>query len=260
MTLPALFVSHGAPTLGMTDCPTRDFLKALPADLSRPKAILAISAHWETSAPRVSSLARQTTIHDFYGFPPELYAMRYEPPGAPDLAQRVVDILQDAGLKDAALDGTRGLDHGAWVPLELMYPDADIPVIQLSIQPHRGAAYHHAIGEALGSLRDEGILIFASGSLTHNLREFRPAYLHGSVDPKDWVLTFQKWVADAIAKNDLVALEDFDTAPEGKRNHPTDEHFLPIFVAMGAGGLNKAKRLHDEVMYSILAMDAYSFG
>src|SRR5690242_11961784 len=132
---PALFLSHGAPTLPLVDAPARDFLRGLGRELGRPSAILVASAHWETPAPMVSTIARNTTIHDFYGFPRELYQLRYEPPGAPDIAAAAADLLNKAGLATEE-DATRGLDHGAWVPLLLMYPEADIPTFQLSIQPH----------------------------------------------------------------------------------------------------------------------------
>src|SRR4051812_21395212 len=165
---PAIFLSHGAPTLPLADAPARDFLRNLGQELGRPSAILVASAHWETPAPVVSTTARNTTIHDFYGFPRELYALRYEPPGAPDIAVAAADLLPRAGLP-AGQDPTRGLDHGAWVPLLLMYPEADIPTFQLSIQPHLGPRHHLAAGKALAPLRQQDVLIIGSGAFTHNL-------------------------------------------------------------------------------------------
>ncbi|MDF1750273.1 MAG: class III extradiol ring-cleavage dioxygenase, partial [Alphaproteobacteria bacterium] len=167
--LPALFVSHGPPTLPFEDIPARDFLSTLGDHLPRPKAILAVSAHWETDIPSVTMRGTQTTVHDFYGFPESLYQMRYDAPGAPDLALQVQDLLKQAGFTSTG-DPERGLDHGAWTPLTLIYHDADIPVIQLSIQTELGAAHHLALGQALAPLRDQGVLIFASGNITHNLR------------------------------------------------------------------------------------------
>jgi 4,5-DOPA dioxygenase extradiol len=158
--LPALFISHGAPTLPLEDSPARRFIEGLGNDLPKPRAILAVSAHWETARPTVSAVERPETIHDFSGFPQALYRLRYPAPGAPDLAQRVVGLLGAKRIV-ADIDRTRGLDHGAWTPLILMYPQADIPVTQLSIQPDQGPEYHWRIGEALRPLRDEGVLVVA---------------------------------------------------------------------------------------------------
>lgn len=256
--LPALFVSHGAPTLAFEPGPTRGFLAQLGAELPRPRAILAVSAHWETGAPAVSAAVRPETIHDFYGFPQELYALRYPAPGAPGLAARVVQALDAAGLT-AETDPERGLDHGAWVPLMLMYPQADIPVAQLSVQGGLGPVHHWRLGEALRPLRDEGVLIMASGSVTHNLREFgRHAY---DGPPPDWVGGFNDWLQRAVEAGDREALIDYRSrAPHAARNHPTEEHLLPLLVAAGAStpGI-AAQRLHAAYTYGVIGMDAYCF-
>lgn len=181
--LPALFISHGAPTLALEPGPTRGFLAQLGSGFERPRAILSISAHWETPAPEISAVLQPETIHDFYGFPEALYAMRYPAPGAPELAARAVQLLAGSGI--GAVTAQRGLDHGAWVPLMLMYSQADIPVTQLSVQSVLGPEHHWRMGEALRPLRDEGVLIIASGSVTHNLREFgRHRY---DSPPPSWV-------------------------------------------------------------------------
>jgi 4,5-DOPA dioxygenase extradiol len=267
-TLPALFVSHGPPTLPFEDIPAREFLSDMGNHMSRPKAIMAVSAHWETSSPAVTTRTTQTTLHDFYGFPEALYQMRYDAPGAPDLAQQVQDLLNTAGFA-ASGDAQRGLDHGAWTPLSLIYKQADIPTIQLSIQPHLGAAHHLAVGQALAPLREEGVLILASGNITHNLQAWARMRQLGQVGVPEWVTTFQEWVYDRVTDSDLPALLDFMHAPQGRENHPTPEHFLPFFVALGAGmgaGIDAqgdtipAHRLHDSVCYNVLAMDAYAFG
>jgi 4,5-DOPA dioxygenase extradiol len=255
--LPALFVSHGAPTLIITPGETRDFLGKVAAQFPRPTAVLAISAHWETAEPTVSVAQQPETIHDFYGFPRELYAIEYPAPGALDLAQRTLGLLSAAGF-DPLKDERRGLDHGAWVPLKLMYPQADIPVTQLSVQPQRDAQHHYRVGEALRPLRDEGVLILASGSLTHNLRELDRS---GAGEVPAWVSDFSGWVEKGIASRDLEGLLRYRSdAPNAARNHPTEEHFLPFFVALGAGSAPMhAQRLHAGTTFGVLAMDAYRF-
>jgi len=254
--LPALFVSHGAPTLVITPGEARDFLSGLGGQLPQPQAVLAVSAHWESADPTVSLAQHPETIHDFSGFPRELYAMRYPAPGAVELAQRTAALLTQAGFT-VRTDDRRGLDHGAWVPLELMYPKADIPVTQLSVQSHLDARHHYRVGEALRPLREEGILILASGSLTHNLRELDWS---GQSTPA-WVSDFSDWVADASSRSDRDALLRYrEQAPSAVRNHPTEEHFLPFFVALGAGSESaQAIRIHQSNTFGVLAMDAYRF-
>jgi 4,5-DOPA dioxygenase extradiol len=256
--MPALFLSHGAPTLPLEDSPARHFIGALAADLPRPESILAISAHWETRRPAVSAAERPETIHDFNGFPEALYRLRYPAPGAPQLARRAAQLLGERGMP-TDIDPSRGLDHGAWTPLLLMYPDADIPVTQLSIQPHLGAAHHWRVGEALRPLRDEGVLILASGSATHNLREFRGN--DRSSEPTAWAREFGEWLAatlEAGRTEDLLSYRE--TAPQAVRNHPTDEHLLPVFVAAGAGTPGAPiERIHTSYAYGVIGMDAYKF-
>lgn len=256
--LPALFVSHGAPTLAFEPGPTRDFLARLGTELSRPQAILAVSAHWETAAPAVSAATQPETIHDFYGFPRKLHELRYPAPGAPGLARRVAQLLGDAGVT-ATRDTGRGLDHGAWVPLMLMVPRADIPVTQLSVQTALGPAYHWRIGEALRPLRDEGVLILASGSVTHNLGEFGRHRYDGP--PPDWVSGFNDWLNRTVESAGRDALIDYRSrAPHATRNHPTEEHLLPLMVAAGAGTPGAApRRLHAAYTYGVIGMDAYCF-
>jgi 4,5-DOPA dioxygenase extradiol len=248
--LPALFVSHGAPTLILDDVPARHFLATLSKRVNRPKAILAVSAHWGTREHEVNDVAVNATIHDFYGFPDALYRMQYPAPGAPSLARRVAE------LTGATLDKTRGLDHGAWVPLMLGWPAADIPVAQLSIQPERDAAWHIALGRRLAPLRDEDVLILASGSFTHNLVEFRR--FAGQAEPA-WVSDFADWMHEALLRRRDDDVANYRRlAPEAERNHPTDEHLLPLFVAYGAGR-GAPERLHASQTFGILRMDAYAF-
>jgi len=259
MTLPSLFLSHGAPILPLTDAPARTFLAQLGGAIERPKAILVASAHWATQQPAVNAVAWNETIHDFYGFPRPLYELRYPAPGSPALAGRVAGMLKAAGL-DCATDERRGLDHGAWVPLLLMYPNADIPVLQLSVQPRLGPAHHVRLGQALAPLRQDGVLILGSGSLTHNLSEFRGQDVN---DPAPaWVDEFADWFNTALNErraDDLVNYRRL--APHARKNHPTEEHLLPLYVALGAGGEHgSCERLHASTTHSILRMDVYAFG
>jgi 4,5-DOPA dioxygenase extradiol len=255
---PALFVSHGAPSLPVQDTPARAFLEALGRSLPKPKGVLVSSAHWETPAPRVNAPAVNDTIHDFYGFPRALYDMRYPAPGAPELAARVAALLGGAGL-GAETDRERGLDHGAWVPLKLMFPEADVPVAQLSVQPYAGPEHHLRLGRALAPLRDEGVLVLGSGSFTHNLGELHRG--PGAAVEPEWSVAFADWMSDALAENrvdDLVRYRE--RAPHAVRNHPTEEHLLPLFVALGAGGEDaRAKRLHRSAEFGALRMDAFAF-
>jgi len=258
-TLPTLFISHGSPMLALQDSPARQFLQKLGQSLPRPKAILVASAHWESQGgPAVSLSPRPDTIHDFGGFPAPLYELTYPAPGNPALAAEVADKLERAGYA-VKRSPDRGLDHGAWVPLSLLYPEAAIPVVQVSILRGATPADHKKLGRTLGTLRDEGILIIGSGSLTHNLYEFRGQGIDAPVP--SWVSDFGSWMKQMLHDNESGALLDYRRqAPHAERNHPTEEHLLPLFVAMGASGDKaKAKRLHGSYEYSVLAMDIYAF-
>jgi 4,5-DOPA dioxygenase extradiol len=246
---PALFLSHGAPTLPLVEAPATSFLRQLGERIGRPRAIIVASAHWETLLPTVSTIDRNTTIHDFHGFPRELYEMRYEPPGDPALAEQAADLLTEAGLS-CDTDPTRGLDHGAWVPLQMMYPSANIPTLQISIQPHLGPTHHLRVGQALAPLRGDDVLIIGSGAFTHDLAHLRRSEMDAPPPPD--VLAFTDWFDKALEQQrieDLLAYRRL--APFAARQHPTDEHLLPLYVAMGAGGA--AVRLHASTMYSTLA-------
>lgn len=256
MTLPALFVSHGAPNIILYDSPTRRFLAGLGGQLGRPRAVVAISAHWEARTPTVNATLQPKTIHDFFGFEPPLYEMQYAAPGAPELAREVVRRIESTGLR-AAVDDARGLDHGVWVPLKLMYPQADIPVTQISVQSLESAQHHYLIGQSLRELRGDNVLVLASGNATHNLREMMP---DGS-EPPAWVTAFGTWLRQKIAAGDTGELLDYrNTAPFAARNHPTEEHFLPLFAALGAGTPGVAGRMiHTGTSFGVLEMDAYAF-
>ncbi len=228
MKAPTLFISHGAPSLALEPGPSREFLTSLSTRLGQPRAIACISAHWTTQMPTVSLASHPDTIHDFYGFPPELYNLRYPAPGDPELAQQILQLLSAAKI-EAYSDPDRGFDHGVWSPLILIFPGANIPVVELSVQPNLDAAHHLRVGQALAPLRDENILVMGSGSTTHNLRELGRSH--------EAFIAFENWVCDAIVAGRTEDLIQFETrAPHARRNHPTPEHFLPLFAPLGAAG------------------------
>ena len=253
---PALFVSHGAPSLILEECPARTFFLNLGKELGRPRAIVCVSAHWTTAEPRVTMHPQPSTIHDFGGFAEELYAMTYAAPGDPVLARQLLELLRGQGIEGTG-DMSRGFDHGAWAPLLLMYPAAHIPLIQLSVQPQLGPEHHLAMGRALRPLLEEGVLILASGSATHNLHDFfgQPP----DSEPLSYAKEFAVWLKDAVVHGRTDELLDYARrAPQALRNHPTPEHFLPLFVALGAGD-GPGRVIHDSYSYGILSMAAFEW-
>lgn len=258
-TLPTLFVPHGAPTFALRPGAAGAALVALAQQVEQPKAIIVVSPHWETREPTVGSATDLETIYDFGGFPSELYTLKYPAHGNAELAQHVADSLQDAGYP-AKIDPQRGLDHGAWVPLRMMFPAADIPVIPLSIKAHAGAAYHYALGKALQSLTAEGFLIIGTGSITHNLRDYMICVRNNLPTP-DYVTRFANWVDAQLQATDIPGLIDYrQTAADAAQAHPTDDHFMPFFVALGAAGDKlQAERFYAGVDDLVIAMDGYRF-
>lgn len=256
--LPALFISHGSPMHALDPGAAGRAWVALAARLPRPRAILIASAHWETNLPMLTGSARPETIHDFYGFPAPLYRLRYPAPGAPDVAARAQQLLKEAGYT-AAIDGCRGLDHGAWAPLLHMYPEADVPVAQVSVQTALGARHHLALGRALAPLAAEGVLVLGSGHMTHNLRDRAPEARPEHAEP--YAREFQEWTRERLESGAIEELVDYRSrAPHAARAHPTEEHFLPLFVALGAAGDNpRVERVYGAIETRALAMDAYRF-
>jgi 4,5-DOPA dioxygenase extradiol len=253
--LPVLFLSHGSPMHAIEPGAVREAWQRIARELPRPKAILIASAHWETDIPAVTGAAKPGTIHDFYGFPRPLYQIQYPASGDPSLAARAVNLLNENGFK-AEQDRERGLDHGAWSPLLHMYPEADVPVVQVAMQTALGPRHHIELGGALAPLAGEGVLIIGSGHLTHNLRDRTDG------GPAAYARNFQAWVKERIDAHALDELADYRRrSADGVRAHPTDEHFLPLFIALGAAPQNyKAERLYDGIEMGALAMDAYRFG
>ena len=250
-----IFVSHGSPMLALDPGESGRFWAALAASLPRPDAVLCVSAHTMTKAPLVGASPAPETIHDFYGFPAPLYEQRYKTPGAPDLARRAVELLGKAGIP-CAVDPELGLDHGAWVPLRSMYPGG-IPVAPVAVQPYLDAAWHCRMGRALAPLADEGVLVLGTGGAVHNLRDLRR---EGGPTPA-WAANFDEWLARTLADGDEAEFLDWErSAPDARVAHPTQEHFLPIFVAYGAAGPGaRGTRIHQGFTLGSMSMAAYRF-
>ncbi len=257
-TLPTLFLSHGSPMHAIESGAAGDAWAALAKALPTPSAVLMVTAHWETQLPMVSGNPAPQMIYDFGGFPDALYKIRYEAPGKPELAERAQALLKAAGIT-AGIDGCRGFDHGTWVPLLRLYPDARVPIVQLSVQPSTDPMHHVEVGRALAPLRDEGVLIVGSGHLTHNLRDWMMS--RGAQGRAPYAVEFQDWVKQHLDAHDVQGLTRYRSeAPNAVRAHPTEEHFLPLFVALGAAGPDATPtRVFDGFEGSALAMDAYRF-
>ncbi|TAK85154.1 MAG: dioxygenase [Betaproteobacteria bacterium] len=254
--LPSVFISHGSPMHALEPGAAGEAWKALGRRLPAPSAVLISSAHWETNLPMLTGSSKPETLHDFYNFPEPLYRLRYPAPGAPAVAQRAQALLKEAGFT-AGIDGCRGLDHGAWAPLLYVYPDASVPVIQISVQPALGPRHHFALGKALRPLTRENVLVVGSGHMTHNLRD----WARGGGRPEPYAREFAEWVKERLLAHDVEALIDYRSrAPHGVRAHPTDEHFLPLFFALGAASdASRPERAFDAIDAGVLAMDAYVF-
>ncbi|HVZ02473.1 MAG TPA: class III extradiol ring-cleavage dioxygenase [Dongiaceae bacterium] len=258
--MPVVFVSHGSPMLPFEDIPARKFMLGLGAKLPRPKAVLCVSAHWESPIVAATGSEHPETIHDFYGFPKALYELQFDAPGSPELAARAVALLKDAGIA-AQVDPRRGRDHGCWNPLMLIFPQSGIPVVQLSLIDGGDGEAHLKLGQALAPLRKEGVLIFCSGGAVHNLRWLDR---DGSGMKVDWAEDFDRWVGDKVESGDTQALAHYrEQAPNAALAHPSDEHFLPLLVAIGAAangaGSAKGKRIHASFDLGSLSMAAYEW-
>ena len=256
-TLPSLFISHGAPTFAIEPGIAGAQLRALGRALGKPRAIVVVSPHWMTPRVEITATPRPDTVHDFGGFPRALNDMRYPAPGSPDVAARARQLLQAHGI-DAALEPHRGLDHGAWVPLLHLYPDADVPVVQVSMPFDTDEAKAFDLGRALAPLAAEGVLVVGSGSLTHNLYEFRM----GDAREEAYAGEFSRWIRQAVVEGDTDRLlHALERAPHAARAHPTAEHFLPLLVAAGAASeATPATVLDGGIRHGVLAMESYVFG
>ncbi|WP_374562072.1 dioxygenase [Ideonella sp.] len=265
LPLPPLYISHGSPMTALDAGDAGAFWRrlgpAIRTAFGTPKAILAISAHSLTREPVLLAAARHEAVYDFSGFPDALYRLRYDTPGAPALAERVATLLRAAGLP-VHVDNDGGLDHGIWTPLRSMFPDADIPVLPLAWPPNWKPEALFKLGQALAPLASEGVLVMGSGAITHNLRLWAGG--RAPIDSPEIreSAAFRGWVRERAAAGDWPALFDYRAqAPHAAHMHPTDEHWLPFYVAAGAAGdAPTGQRLHDSVTYGHLGMDAYAFG
>jgi 4,5-DOPA dioxygenase extradiol len=254
---PVIFIGHGSPMNALASNSYTGALGKLKELCPAPRAILCISAHWMTEDTRVTYMQQPKTIHDFFGFPPELFAIQYPAPGSPEIAELVCSTVNTPRIIPD--DKTWGLDHGTWSVLRHIYPAADIPVVQLSLDMTRPAHYHYHIGQQLASLRDEGILIIGSGNIVHNLRR-----IDRSTDatPYDWAVEFDNWVRDRLLEKDFDALVNDMTATDaGRLSIPTPEHYLPFLYILGAGGQSEDLQFHYEAMQNAsISMRTFSIG
>ncbi|KAJ9460526.1 Extradiol ring-cleavage dioxygenase [Diplonema papillatum] len=263
MRMPTFYVSHGGgPWPWMTDmkamCAKLDkSLRSIPGMLpEKPKAVLLITAHWEGSDIEISAGKQPGMLYDYGGFPPETYKIQYPAPGSPEIAQSVAQRLQAAGIR-CKLDTKRGYDHGTFVPMAVMYPKADMPLVQMSILQSYDPARHAEIGRALAPLRDEGIAIVASGVSFHNLRQFGPA-------GKEPSQKFDQWLRDAVlaapGPKRTAAVSAWEKAPHARFCHPQEDHLVPIFVAMGAAENDPATCIYNDLMMGTCAISSFRFG
>jgi len=256
--LPTVFISHGSPMLALEPGQAGPMLQRLGQDLPRPKAIAVISPHWMTRGAAVCTAEKPQTIHDFGGFDSRLYQMQYPARGGVQYAQHAIDCLANAGWDPVSTEGW-GLDHGAWIPLMYLYPEADVPVFQISLPAGLSTARAFEYGQAISALRQEGVLIIGSGSLTHNLGEFR-GQAHDA-PMQAYVKTFVEWVRQVVETGDAEQLiRTFDLAPSAHHAHPTDEHYLPLLIAMGDAQGQSGQCLDGGVTHGILSMDGFVFG
>ena len=255
----SLFVPHGSPMFALHPGAAGAAMSQLAHQLPTLRAIVVVSPHWETAVPTVGTAAQLKTIHDFGGFDPRLYSIQYPAVGCSEAAQWVIQHLRSAGFPvEASVD--RGLDHGAWVPLRQMFPDADVPVVPLSIQPHLGPDHAYRVGQALASLATQGYLVLASGNITHNLRDWQLCHTQDLPTPA-YVAEFSNWIHDHLVQRDTASLLNYrQLQPHSHRAHPRDEHLLPLFTALGAAGADaRPMAFYRGISDHVISMDGYAF-
>ncbi len=257
---PACFVSHGAPTAALDDDAYTGALAGFAREQPEPAAIVVVSAHWEAHGPvRVNAAAEPALIYDFGGFPDALYRLSYPAPGSPELAAEIGGLLGEAGIAHTE-ETARGWDHGVWVPLRLLYPEAAAPVVEISLPLPRTPAVVMALGAALAPLRDRGVLLFGSGGIVHNLRRLRFGEKDAPVD--DWAAAFDAWVRVRLEQLDAAGLASYaDAAPHAALAVPTTEHFDPLFFVLGAcGDADRCSAIFEGFEYGSLSMRSFALG
>ena len=254
-----LFVPHGTPTFALNSGAAGAAMLEMVQKLPTPRAIVVVSPHWDTRVPTVSIATHLETIHDFYGFPEALYTIQYPATGCPEVAKEVAIALRNAGM-DVDDNNQHGLDHGAWQPLRQMFPDADVPIVPLSMQTHEGPEHAYRVGQALSGLVEKNILVIASGNITHNLRDWQVAASTNGQTPA-YVHQFADWVSEKLSAHDVSALINYrQRSPEGRQAHPSEDHLLPLFVALGAAGTAVTPQaFYRGVSDYVIAMDGYAF-
>ncbi|MEJ6552062.1 class III extradiol ring-cleavage dioxygenase [Psychrobacter pacificensis] len=249
--LPALFISHGAPTLAIEQSATTSALARIGQNLPNPRAIVIMSAHWQSAKLEISSNPQPKTWHDFSGFAPELYDLQYPASGQPALAETLAQQLTARGIT-CSVNPVRACDHGVWAPLRHLYPEADVPIVQVSLPQHYDSVACYQLGAQLAHLRDEKILVIGSGNITHNLQALR--WDADSIDQA--AKSFKQWLLQQL-KIDIPTALDWQQYPEYKDIHPSDEHLLPLFFALGAG--QRVSVVHQSMAHHSLGMDIYRF-
>lgn len=253
---PVFFLSHGAPTFALEPGALGERLRELGRQLGEVAAVLVLSPHWQTPDLRVMSTAAPATVHDFGGFPSALYALEYPASGHPQLAAETGRVLTAAGYQPV-FDAQRGLDHGAWVPLMHLLPQAQLPVFQVSMPYALDSVSAYQLGEALAPLRESGVAIVGAGGMTHNLADYRPS----SANVADYALEFTRWVRQSVTGRNARSLLDYrELAPHARRAHPSEEHFLPLLIALGAAEDDVAQLIDGGIRHGALSMDSYAWG
>ena len=251
-SMPVLFIGHGSPMNAIEENEFSAEWKKIAGKFPKPRGIICISAHWVTEGTGATAMASPRTIHDFYGFPPELYDAEYRAPGSPSLALRVKSLVKSA---DVGMDSEWGLDHGAWSVLKNMYPQADVPVVQLSLNANLGMEGHVRIGRELAPLRKEGVLVLGSGNVVHNLMEMR---LDG--EPFGYAVEFDAFVKGRLEARDELALAGYMENRNAPRALPTNEHYLPLLYALGASEGEKPRFFCEKIFQSSLSMRCVAYG
>lgn len=253
-TLPAIFAGHGSPMNALEDTAARRAWTTLGQSLPKPKAILCVSAHWETDGVAVTAAERPETVHDFGGFPRELHEMLYPAPGSPSLAKRVAEMLKP---EKVTLDPRRGLDHGAWSVLCAMYPNADVPVVQLSLDATRTGPKHLDLAKKLSPLREEGVLVLGSGNIVHNLRLYDPRRR----EPYEWAARFDTRVKALIEAEDFATLAEYDAlGPDAELAIPTSEHYLPLLYILALQRRGEKLAYFNEYVENSMSMTSVIVG